>query len=161
MILNIPLQLQEMSGVYFIRCLITDQIYIGECNNFRQRFYNHNYELKGRGRCSALKEHADIHGVDNFIFNILELTNDLKNRETYYIDLLEPSLNVFKTKNNKSFKRNGKPKRQIEQRMPNKELIATFKGYDHVEKALGHDGANIRKACRSGKLYNKFYWNYL
>lgn len=160
MILNIPLQLQEMSGIYFIRCLTTDQIYVGACVNFKQRFYNHNYELKERGRCSALKAHADLHGVDNLIFNLLELTDNLKEHELFYIKLLSPSLNVFLSEGNTSFK-NGKLKRKIEQRMPNRELLATYTCYDHVQKVLGFDGANIRRACRTGKLYNKFYWNYL
>jgi excinuclease UvrABC nuclease subunit len=163
MLLNIPLQLQEMSGIYFIRCLATDQIYIGACVNFRQRFYNHNYELKERGRCSALKAHADIHGIDNLIFNILELTDNLKERELYYIKLLSPSLNVFLTKNNTSFikPKNGKQKRKVEQRNSDKQLINTWDDYGQIERILGYDGSNIRKACRSGKLYNQSLWNYL
>lgn len=160
MILNIPLQLQEMSGIYFIRCLTTDQIYIGACVNFKQRFYNHNYELKERGRCSALKAHADLHGVDNLIFNLLELTDNLKERELYYIKLLSPSLNVFLSDNNTSFK-NGKPKRKVQQRNSDNELINTWDDYAQIERILGYDGANIRRACRTGNMYNKSKWNYL
>lgn len=163
MILNIPLQLQEMSGIYFIRCLTTDQIYIGGCKNFRQRFYNHNYELKERGRCSALKAHADSNGGDNLIFNLLELTDNLKERELFYIKLLSPSLNVFLSDNNQSIRRKaGKIRRKIEQRnCSSKGLVAVYDGYDSVQQTLGHDGSSVRKACRSGKLYNGYYWNYL
>lgn len=100
MIFNIPYQLKNKAGIYFIRCTITDEIYIGATLNFRKRFCDHNYEINKRGRCFAFKQHVELHGIDNFIFSILELTVDLKEREVYFIKLLSPKLNVFLTDGN-------------------------------------------------------------
>lgn len=93
-------ELKNKSGIYQIKCIITNEIYIGATSNFKKRFSDHIYEIKNRGRCFSLKQHAVLHGIDNFVFSLLEMTDNLKYRKIYYIKLLQPTLNVFLTDSN-------------------------------------------------------------
>ena len=84
----------KISGVYSITNNITGDFYIGSSNNIKHRWAIH--------KClSVWKQHPNLklyqdmaqYGKDKFIFEVIEETADLRNREQYYIDKLKPSYN--------------------------------------------------------------------
>lgn len=159
---NIPTALKNHSGIYFISCIKTGYIYVGACNGFQQRFYNHNYELNNRGRCAALKQHADIYGKENLLFNLLELCDfdAIIDREQYYITLLKPELNVYVTTAG-NYTSLATKCRKVVQCDVNWQTVEVYKGASDVEKILGYESNNVRKACRTGKKYNGYRWKYI
>lgn len=103
--------MEIVSGIYQIRNKIDGKIYIGSSKNIHVRWNSHISAFK-RG------DHANIHlqkawekyGSDAFEFSILERVNDLnnlKNREQYWMDKLQPfgsiGYNMCPTTNSYSF----------------------------------------------------------
>lgn len=85
----------KIAGVYKITNKITGDFYIGSSKNIENRWAQH--------RCSSMwkkqpnsKLYQDMvsYGLDNFKFEVLEETADLRNREQYWVDQLKPSYNV-------------------------------------------------------------------
>ena len=64
------------SGIYKIRNLINNKVYIGKTKNFKKRFSQYVYDFREK-RGSCINEHlmnAMIkYGFDNFEFSILEV----------------------------------------------------------------------------------------
>ena len=84
----------KISGVYKITNNITGEFYIGSSKNIKNRWAQH--------RCSSMwkkqpnfKLYKDMasYGLDNFTFEVLEETADIKECEQYWIEKLNPSYN--------------------------------------------------------------------
>ena len=84
----------KISGVYKITNNITGEFYIGSSKDIKRRWADH--------KClSKWKQHPNIklykamaqYSLDNFTFEVLEETADLRNREQYWIEQLKPSYN--------------------------------------------------------------------
>jgi group I intron endonuclease len=76
-----------MKGVYSIECSVDNKIYIGSSVNIDQRWSNHKKDLKKGTHHSYLLQIAwDKFGGDNFIFSVLEETEDMYTREQFYMD---------------------------------------------------------------------------
>lgn len=78
----------ECSGVYVIRNNVNNMVYIGRAKNVYKRAIQHRLNLK-RGRCNKkfiefLQNNPDV----VFRVCLLERTEDLKNREEFYIEKL-------------------------------------------------------------------------
>ena len=87
----------KVSGVYKITNTITGDFYIGSSKNIKQRWYNHRDKAFWRQRPGMKLYQALIkYGLDNFKFEIIEETIDLKEREQYWIDLLNPAYNNYR-----------------------------------------------------------------
>lgn len=79
----------NISGIYVIICLINNKIYVGSAINIRLRWNYHKSMLN-------LNEHFNKHlqsawnkyESENFLFEILEFTDNLIEREQYWIDKL-------------------------------------------------------------------------
>lgn len=84
----------DVSGVYQIRNVINNKIYIGSSKNIYKRWKTHISRLKYNKHCNSYLQSAwNKYGEDNFEFSILEEVNnldELKNLEQYYIDTLQP-----------------------------------------------------------------------
>ena len=89
----------KISGVYKITNIITGEFYIGSSKDIKSRWAKH--------KCPSMwKLHPNVklyksmakYGLDNFIFEVLEETADLKEREQYYIEQLKPSYNNYRAK---------------------------------------------------------------
>lgn len=76
-----------MKGIYKITNLTNNKVYIGQTDRLNEREREHFYRL---GRCEHHNEYLqksfNKHGKDNFKFQIIELTDDLDNRELYWLN---------------------------------------------------------------------------
>jgi hypothetical protein len=92
-----------LKGIYQIKNLITNDVYIGSTNQyFKARYSKHissykNFKL-GRKKIHPILFNAfDKYHIDNFEFSVIEIINDLdkiRNKEEYYIKLLKPKYNI-------------------------------------------------------------------
>ncbi len=83
----------RVCGIYEIRNIVNDKVYVGSAVNIRVRWVRHRHELKvRRHHCKHLESSWHKHGADKFVFKILEeltwpVDNDLLyQREQYWID---------------------------------------------------------------------------
>lgn len=77
------------SGIYIIKCLVDNKVYIGQSISIRGRLGYHRRDLKkNKHSNSHLQSAWNKYGKDNFTFEILEVCTDkeLNEREIYYIN---------------------------------------------------------------------------
>jgi len=88
-----------VSGVYLIDCLLTDHSYVGCSSNMRNRRYKHARNV-GRSKQHNLSKLIKEYGWGCFEFRVLEECDKDKifERETFWIQKLNPNLNKNKTK---------------------------------------------------------------
>lgn len=117
----------KISGIYKITNNITGYFYIGSSKNIELRWANH--------KCpSTWKIYANNplyldfqkYGLENFKFEIVEETSQLKEREQYFIDLLKPSYNNYRA-NGRDFERYKKHQKEYLQSTEVKEYHQTEK----------------------------------
>ena len=92
-------EFMKISGVYKITNNITGDFYIGSSKDIENRWAQHKSP-------SAHKKHPNSklyksmaqYGRDNFVFEIIEKTDNLKDREQYWIDRLKPIYNINRAK---------------------------------------------------------------
>ena len=84
----------KIAGVYKITNNITGDFYIGSSKDIKLRWVSHrNPAAQKRLPNSKLYKAMAEFGLDNFKFEVLEETADLKEREQYWIEKLKPSYN--------------------------------------------------------------------
>ena len=89
----------NISGVYKITNKITGDFYIGSSKNIKRRWTRHkNPSVRAQQPNSILYKDIAYYGLDNFTFEIIEETDNLKDREQYWIDQLKPSYNNYRAK---------------------------------------------------------------
>ena len=83
----------QKSGVYQIRCLINNKIYVGSTVNFETRKKDHFKRLENNKHNRYFQNAFNKHGEDNFECEILEIIEDdidtIRQREQYYMDYLK------------------------------------------------------------------------
>lgn len=84
----------KISGVYKITNIITGDFYIGSSKNIEKRWANHKC-LSVWKRYPRMKLYQAFikYSLNNFTFEIIEKTDNLREREQYYIEQLKPSYN--------------------------------------------------------------------
>jgi group I intron endonuclease len=92
----------KKSGIYKI--YFTNDykyFYIGSAINISERITRHRYELKKQiHKNKILQRVYNKYGDDKMAFSILELTTNSDNliqKEQYFIDLLNPTMNILRT----------------------------------------------------------------
>lgn len=87
--------MNKISGVYKITNTITGDFYIGSSRNVKQRLAVHRC-ISTWNKCPNNQLYLDMwkYDVNNFKFEIIEETSNLKEREQYWIDELRPSYNI-------------------------------------------------------------------
>lgn len=94
-------QLPEISCIYKIVNLQNPtRIYIGSTVNLKERVYHHINSLKKKDHHSYLLQRAvNKHGLDNFNVHIIDFVKEdnLKVKEQWWLDTLEPFYNIAKT----------------------------------------------------------------
>ena len=89
----------KISGVYKITNNITGDFYIGSSKYIKRRWTRHkNPSVRAQQPNSRLYKDIAYYGLDNFTFEIIEETDNLKEREQYWIDQLKPSYNNYRAK---------------------------------------------------------------
>lgn len=81
--------MKHISGIYKIKNIINNKIYIGSSNNVYKRKNEHFLALKNGSHCNAHLQRAyNFYGENNFIFEIIETCNeiDLLKVEQKYLD---------------------------------------------------------------------------
>jgi group I intron endonuclease len=85
------------SGIYQIRNLLNNKIYIGKSKNLKKRKSRHFSELRNcYHRNKHIQNSFNKDGENNFVFEIKEFCEEDKliEREQYYIDILKPEYNI-------------------------------------------------------------------
>jgi group I intron endonuclease len=76
-----------MKGIYRITNLTNQKVYIGQSDRLTEREREHFYRLERDEHHNEYLQRAfNKHGKNNFIFECIEQTEDLDNREIYWID---------------------------------------------------------------------------
>ena len=84
----------KISGVYKITNIITGDFYIGSSKDIKQRWANHKSpSVHKRYPNVKLYKAMASYGLDNFTFEIIEETDNLREKEQYYIKQLKPNYN--------------------------------------------------------------------
>lgn len=86
----------KISGVYKITNNITGDFYIGSSLDIKKRWANHKSPSRWK-QCPNNPLYLDFqkYRLENFKFEIVEETSQLKEREQYFIDLLRPKYNNY------------------------------------------------------------------
>lgn len=84
----------KIAGVYKITNIITGDFYIGSSKNIKQRWATHKSPSQWKKQSnSKLYQDMASYGLDNFTFEVIEETDNLKEREQHYIEQLKPNYN--------------------------------------------------------------------
>jgi group I intron endonuclease len=76
-----------MRGIYIIRCTQEETVYIGSSIDVHKRWSEHRNQLRQRTHhCAKLQLAWDAYGDESFIFEVLEHTDDLVQREQAWLD---------------------------------------------------------------------------
>lgn len=87
----------KISGIYKITNLVTGDFYIGSSKNIKRRWATHKCSSTWISRPGVKLYQAFIeYDLNNFSFEIIEETDNLREREQYWIDQLNPSYNINK-----------------------------------------------------------------
>lgn len=80
-----------MQGIYKISCIQEPEVYIGSSCNIPQRWYSHKSSLRrGLHPNYKLQDAWDAYGEQSFIWEIIEVTNDLVKVEQSWINKFWP-----------------------------------------------------------------------
>lgn len=86
--------MKKISGIYKITNIITDDFYIGSSVNIEHRWSNHKSPSTWATKPGMKLYQAIIqYGLNNFKFEVVEETDNLKEREQYWIEQLCPNYN--------------------------------------------------------------------
>ena len=153
----------KIVGIYKITNIITGEFYIGSSKDIKQRWANH--------KClSKWKRHPNVklykamaqYGLDNFIFEVLEKTADLKEREQYWIEQLKPSYNNNRAKgwDTEQYKEAHRRSNKEYYEIHRDEMLSYFKAYrqahrdECLAKSKAYHQANRDKQLAKMKDYN-------
>jgi len=87
-----------MTGIYKIKNLINNNLYIGQAINIEERWKDHKWELNNNKKCNKYLQNAwNKYGKDNFEFSIIEECEEdkLNEKEIYYISYYDSYNNGY------------------------------------------------------------------
>jgi len=156
--------MKKISAVYKVTNTITGDFYIGSSKNIKQRWRNHKSPSRWLYSNMKIYQAFQQYGLDNFEFEIIEETDNLKEREQYFIDLLNPSYNSNRAngwgfERYKEYYNTNKDKilaQKKEYRERNKEKYRVYMK-EHMRKYRQSEKgkeSNRRCARKSMKIYN-------
>lgn len=175
--------MENKTGIYQIKNIVNNHIYIGSAANINSRFSTHKSSLNQNRHHSIYLQRAWMkYGSLNFKFELIEECSieQLIVREQYYIDLNNPEYNICKvagsclgtkgTKeaNNKKSKNHamkGKFGKDNPSSIPiyqydlNGTFIKKWENAIQVQNTLGHNAGNIRNSVRKGYTFYDAFWS--
>ena len=158
-----------MGVIYKITNTVNNKVYVGQTRRtFEQRKKQHLKSFKEQKTRTALINSVISHGVDKFIFNIIEECNDdnLDEREIFYINeynsIVPNGYNIqlggrriYTVKNKNT---NG---RSVCQYTIDGDFINEFKSASHAETYTTIDSSRILKCCHNKAISSgKFRWSF-
>jgi len=113
------------TGIYNIRNIINNNIYIGSASNLKNRWNVHKHKLSNNKHVNIHLQRAfNKYGSENFIFEVIEYVDkyNLIIREQNWIDFFQPEYNIRKVAhNNTGVKWSDESRKNASDRMKNKE----------------------------------------
>jgi group I intron endonuclease len=113
------------TGIYNIRNIINNDIYIGSASNLKNRWNVHRHKLSNNKHVNIHLQRAfNKYGSENFIFEVIEYVDksNLIIREQNWIDFFQPEYNIRKVAhNNTGVKWSTESRKKASDRMKNKE----------------------------------------
>lgn len=87
--------LKNVCGIYSIKNIVSNELYIGSSANVGNRFKGYIVDANSGYTINKLTKNLVKFGLKNFVFSAIELCekNKLLEREQFYIDKLKPTLN--------------------------------------------------------------------
>ena len=156
----------KVSGVYCIS--FGEHSYIGSSKNVQQRISQHRKKLRAGTHQLKFMAYYCIFGEDKMYTSLLEEcdASQLKSREKYWIDTLEPDINregIFDT-NPQRIIFNGNGSKKVYQYSMDGEYIAEFPSVMEASRYLGVDNRGIGLCADNNyKNYKSAYgyrWSY-
>lgn len=150
------------SGIYIIRNIINNKVYIGKSKNVNQRKNAHFSALKlNKHNNQHLQNSYNKYGKDNFEFNILEYCEEslLPTKEMYYIELYKSNYNIIQSIDNRqNFPQEMKDK--MKQSKINKGLTVSIYSYNiNTQEIIKWD--SIKECSTTLKLNRRAIQNVL
>ena len=137
----------KIAGVYKITNIITGDFYIGSSKDIKHRWANHKSPSRWKQLPnSKLYKAMASYGLDNFTLEIIEETDNLREREQYYIECLKPSYNNFWAKgwNTDRYKEYYEIHRD--------EKLAYSKAYNKAYSKANRDELLVKQRARFSRL---------
>lgn len=164
----------KVKGVYQIRCLINNKIYIGSTSKLNKRFNKHKRNLiNNRHHSIALQNAFNKYGIDKFEFSILEECDDLdklQELEQFYLDYYQSydrdkGYNILKDayRGARGFKHSEETKRKISQSAKNmwKNPVIRNKILNNTSRIKSKETCERISKSKQKFNYSKDYLNYL
>ena len=145
-------KMNKTSGVYKIINKITGEFYVGSSKNIKQRWYSHRTPAYWQQNPS-LRLYQDMSklGKNNFIIEIIEETDNLREREQYWIDQLKPSYNDRRAngQDTERYKEHSRQSSKEWSKIHRNEKLAYGKAYHqaHRDKVLAYKNASNSRLC--------------
>ena len=147
----------KIAGVYKITNIITGEFYIGSSQNIESRWTDHKSPSVHKLRPNSKLYKAMIqYGLDNFTIEVIEETDNLKDREQYWIKQLKPSYNNYRAKgrNTERYKETNRRCSKEWNKSHRNEQLAKKKAYNNrlclYENETLTLAALSNKFCRQG-----------
>jgi group I intron endonuclease len=151
-----------MTGIYKIRNIINDKIYIGSAKDIKKRWRRHKCGLRGNKHENVLLQRSwNKYGEKNFVFEVVEICEirELLDLEQKYLDL-NPQYNIGITASGGDNLTNNPNRDDIIKRMKNS-LKLRIDGMDENERKIKFSkpmeknpnwrGGSSVKHCKCGK----------
>ena len=137
------MDLKGKSGIYVIRNIVNDKVYIGKAKDLSSRKSSHFSQLNsGKHSNKKLQSEYNLYGKNIFAFEVLEITDDLKNRESYYVNKFNSIENGYNIDDI------DKPKcKPIIQSLINDDYIMEFPSISEASRQTGINKCMISFIC--------------
>lgn len=157
----------KISGIYKIQ--IKEHVYIGSSKNIQNRLSNHRKTLRsGKHKNPILRSVYNKYGESEMIISVLEIceVKDLLVKEKYWIDLLNPDLNIIRdpTKHPTSLSFNKGTAKEVHQYDLDGNYINSYPSVQEAGRQLNIADTRSISLCASKHKHNKqkagFQWSY-
>ena len=120
------------SGIYKITNLINKNFYIGSTKNIGSRYRTHVYTLKNnKSNCTILQNAINKYGINNFLFECIEISENYKEKEIEVLNQLNPKYNcIIETKARREIPKETRDKMSLAK----KGIPSPFKGTKNPNK---------------------------
>jgi hypothetical protein len=149
-----------MMGIYLIRNIINDKMYIGQSIDIERRWSEHKNDYIRKNKYPLYKAFKK-YGLDNFDFTILEFVKEkdnLTDRETFWYDKLIPEYNLAIP--NESGSQNYKSVYMVS--LDDNSIINKFKSIREATKFLNLNNSHISQVCNGERNQAHGYgWSFV